>query len=131
MPNNFLCSMNVFHLCCIGIRGVTRIFTVHIKIKPTLLGRDFFVFLSLARQKNETSASSYLPFLSIRHHLSKSLDGKISRSFGIYRWCEFAHAQQKNKHNLADVSFFLLIRERNLMKPLPSTVRNVLLASQK
>jgi len=70
--------------------------------------------------KKETSSWSCLPFVIICEHLSKGLDEKISRSFGI-RWCELARAQQKNKHDLEEV-FFPLVRKGNSKKPLSSWV---------
>jgi len=57
---------------------------------------------------------------TIRQHPSKSVDGKISKSFGV-RWRQLARARQKNKHDLRDF-FFTLVREGNSKKPLPSRV---------
>jgi len=47
----------------------------------------------------------------IRQHLScpKVWTGKISKSFSV-RWHQLTHARKKNTHNLAEVSFFLLVR---------------------
>jgi len=46
--------------------------------------------------KKETSAKSHFPFPSIHQHPSKSVDRKISRSFGV-RWHQLAHADRKKK----------------------------------
>jgi len=85
----------------------------------TLLSRGIFVFPPLTIMKKETSSSSCSSFVSIRQHPSKSVNGKILRSFAV-RWRQLARARQKNKHDL--VSFFLLVREGNSKKLLPSRV---------
>jgi len=80
----------LFHLCLSRARF-------------TLIGRFFFVFLSLVRQKKRNLCKV---MFTIRQHLSKSVDGKISRLFSKW-WRELARAWQEIKHNLAEVSFFV------------------------
>jgi len=89
------------------------------------MSKLFFEFSLLTRRKRQTSAWSSLPFISICHYPSKSVDGKNIKI--IWRMMTSACVCSKEKQMQPDRDFFFCLdRGENSKIPLLSRVSKLI-----